>query len=441
VDWSQLRIGSIVAGPAVLGLVAAGVLGRQTVTPSAVTWLVLMPVLALVQVAALRLAVRRETAHRVAPLRGLAEQVIATGDRTARLAGTAADPVGRLAGDLDRMLDAIAAQDAVVAAGQAAREEKLRQTYVQQRATSQVIRTRGQQAISDTVDAVVHELEVVIEQVHQFQASVTGIDDGVRRTESVTRQAGAQADEGGRTAIAATDSLQQVSGIARLIAGVADQTKLLALNATIEAARAGAAGKGFSVVANEVKQLALTTSRSTTEITQTLGALDRDVVALASMITDTTAGVASIGEETGRLTAVAQDQRERMADLDTALQLAMERIRSMTSITETIDRRAHERISTSAEVTVEIEGRSLRGPLLDLSEGGLRCRLPLDRSYPAGTPVVVILDLDGETVRCDAIVGRALPAEPGRELGLKFEELSSHSRYLLALYVDGLIGA
>ena len=69
-------------------------------------------------------------------------------------------------------------------------------------------------------------------------------------------------------------ALRNVGEVAANIHAIAKQTNLLALNATIEAARAGAAGKGFAVVAAEVKALARNTADATTQIENTLKALE-----------------------------------------------------------------------------------------------------------------------------------------------------------------------
>lgn len=63
---------------------------------------------------------------------------------------------------------------------------------------------------------------------------------------------------------------KKIEGVAGVIAGIANKTNMLALNASIEAARAGEQGRGFSVVANEVRNLAGQSSKSSTEIKETI---------------------------------------------------------------------------------------------------------------------------------------------------------------------------
>ena len=63
----------------------------------------------------------------------------------------------------------------------------------------------------------------------------------------------------------------QIEQFASVIDSIAHRTNILSLNASIEAARAGEHGRGFSVVATEVRNLASQSSKSSKEITNTIG--------------------------------------------------------------------------------------------------------------------------------------------------------------------------
>jgi methyl-accepting chemotaxis protein len=84
-----------------------------------------------------------------------------------------------------------------------------------------------------------------------------------------------QVESIGRSILSLADQAQAIGEIITAVNDIAEQTNLLALNAAVEAARAGEAGRGFAVVAGEIKSLAEQSKRSTVQVRQILGEIQR----------------------------------------------------------------------------------------------------------------------------------------------------------------------
>ncbi len=361
----------------------------------------------------------REVRRRVRPLRAATEQVVLTGDRSVRVAEQGSGALAGLSLDINRMLDSLAAQDEALAGATAEREQQAREAQEQQRASARMLRERAQAAVDDTVVAVMVELREVTARAEAVRTTVTAIDDRASAAAEVTRTAQAVVATGQRTADDATTNLRQVGGIIDTIATVAAQTHLLALNATIEAARAGHAGRGFAVVADEVKQLAASTATSTGQITGTLTALQQDVSALTGAIEELSTVVGGVRTQAGELLGITAEQRETMAGLDDRLREAMQRVGDLSTVTDTIERRGHERFPGSGTVVLTRDG----GPpptearVLDVSPSG--ARVEVADPVPVGTAVRVAVPGGSRPVA--AHVARTAPGGRGTHLGLAFD--------------------
>ena len=114
------------------------------------------------------------------------------------------------------------------------------------------------------------------------------------------------------------EKVNGISKVLDVIRSIAEQTNLLALNAAIEAARAGDAGRGFAVVADEVRALAHRTQQSTQEIEQMIGGIQQGTnQAMDAMQTSTERARATLemaraaGEALGEITAAISSITER----------------------------------------------------------------------------------------------------------------------------------
>jgi methyl-accepting chemotaxis protein len=381
------------------------------------------------------LAVRWRTLHDVA-LAVDGVTAIAEGDLTGRPVPESRDEFGAIGRALDTARRRLAEQERQIEEARETRERGLVRSFAQQRMAQQHVRRQAQRAIDETAEAVVAELTEVMAHVEAVRQAAGAIDSQVTATDGITRTMVVQAHEAGTVVQRLEANLRNVAGMAHLISGVADQTKLLALNATIEAARAGEAGNGFSVVAGEVKELATTTASSTERISATVASLEADAAAMLTSVGSVGSGVGDVTTTTQALSDVARRQHELVEQLDRSVGEAIQRMRSMGSVTERLDRRESERMPANGFAELRVAGSVLPAEMSDLSTTGARLVSPDVLPVRVGDTVPIDLPLGNDGVLVNAEVVRERRDEGRHEIGVRFTRTRPEVMAKIAAYLD-----
>jgi methyl-accepting chemotaxis protein len=241
--------------------------------------------------------VARRLAGRIAEL-AAASQRIGSGESSAAVALGGHDEVALLARSLDDMTSKLRRNYALERDARSKLEEVLRTvgetvarlaTAANEILASTTQQTSGAQQQLSAVSQTMVSLDEVSRTSERAAERAQEAADTARRSDELGRaghgavdeavdvigRAKEQADGVARNILDLAEQATAIGDITQLIDDLAEQTHVLALNAAIEAARAGEQGRGFAVVASEVKSLAEQSRRSTAEVRQVLGEVQK----------------------------------------------------------------------------------------------------------------------------------------------------------------------
>jgi methyl-accepting chemotaxis protein len=220
-------------------------------------------------------------------------------------------------------------------------------------------------------------VEEVTASVEQIVVSIRQNSENAAKTESISRQAGGDAEEGGRAVGETVRAMRDIAEKISIIEEIARQTNLLALNAAIEAARAGEQGKGFAVVAAEVRQLAERSGRAAAEISE----LSNNSVAVAEkagdMLTKMVPDILRTAELVQEISAASAEQSHGAAQVNSGIQGLDQAIQQNASASE-------ELASTAEELSGQARQLHRAIGYFDLKDVGDGNGYAPSRALPAG---------------------------------------------------------
>ncbi len=207
-------------------------------------------------------------------------------------------------------------------------------------------------AASRSLSEVASGVQTVAASTEQMVASIREISRSANESAGMSKTTSATTQETNDVVKELGTSSLEIGEVTKVISSIAQQTNLLALNATIEAARAGDAGKGFAVVANEVKELARQTAKATQDITQKIGAIQKNSSRAVEAIGGIAQAVDKLNSISGTIAAAVEEQTATTNEVSRVINTASENVKQISTSVNLVSTTADEN-SDAATKTLE----------------------------------------------------------------------------------------
>lgn len=275
----------------------------------------------------------------VSPLRQANEAIrqIAEGggDLTKRLDVKSKDEIGKVAENVNKMIDAygdmikniISSSNKVVLTVDSLKEGATKSAEGAKNQASQASHiAAAAEEMTQTITDIAKNASVASETSEKAMETATkgkevadGAVSSVGRVHTSTVELASMIDK-------LNNRANEIGDIVTVIKDIADQTNLLALNAAIEAARAGEQGRGFAVVADEVRKLAERTIKATAEISGKISAVQteseqtmKSMGDASSEVTKATEYIRQVGEFLNYIVEKVHKVRDQITQIATAV--------------------------------------------------------------------------------------------------------------------------